>query len=88
MSLSTAARLRFSTLALAIASTYAVESVREEFNVSPTHAQTLERKNHPQFVLPAADQRDPGQRDQGRKSHAGRQWLSHRSHQHDPTPTA
>lgn len=44
MSLSTAARLRFSTLALAIASTYAVESVREEFNVSPTHAQTLNEK--------------------------------------------
>ena len=44
MALSTAARLRFSTLALAIASTYAVESVREEFNVTPTHAQTLNEK--------------------------------------------
>jgi len=44
MSLSTAARLRFSTLALAIASTYAVETVREEFNVTPTHAQTLNEK--------------------------------------------
>lgn len=44
MALSTAARLRFSTLALAIASTYAVASVREEFNVSPTHAQTLNEK--------------------------------------------
>lgn len=44
MALSTAARLRFSTLALAIASTYAVDSVREEFNVSPTHAQTLNEK--------------------------------------------
>lgn len=44
MNLSNAARLRFSALALAIASTYGVASAREEFNVSPTHAQTLNEK--------------------------------------------
>lgn len=44
MSLSQAARLKFSALAVAIASTYGVETVREEFNVSPTHAQTLNEK--------------------------------------------
>lgn len=44
MSLSTAARMQFSALALAIAATYGVESAREEFNVSPTHAQTLNEK--------------------------------------------
>ena len=44
MNLSNAARLKFSTLALAIASTYAVASVHEEFNVTPTHAQTLNEK--------------------------------------------
>ncbi|MEB0090060.1 phage major capsid protein, P2 family [Pseudomonas sp. CCI4.2] len=44
MSLSTTARLKFSTLALAIASTYAVEDVRQAFNVDPTHAQTLNDK--------------------------------------------
>ncbi|WAE53249.1 phage major capsid protein, P2 family [Stutzerimonas frequens] len=44
MSLSQAARLKFSALAVAIASTYGVETVREEFNVTPTHAQTLNEK--------------------------------------------
>jgi len=44
MNLSNAARLRFSALALAIAATYGVSSAREEFNVSPTHAQTLNEK--------------------------------------------
>lgn len=44
MSMSNAARLKFSNLALAIAATYAVASAREEFNVSPTHAQTLNEK--------------------------------------------
>ncbi|MBK3759351.1 phage major capsid protein, P2 family [Stutzerimonas frequens] len=44
MSLSQAARLKFSALAVAIATTYGVESVREEFNVTPTHAQTLNEK--------------------------------------------
>lgn len=44
MSLSTAARLKFSNLALAIAATYGVASAREEFNVTPTHAQTLNDK--------------------------------------------
>ena len=44
MNLNNAARLRFSALALAIASTYGVASAREEFNVSPTHAQTLNEK--------------------------------------------
>jgi P2 family phage major capsid protein len=44
MSLSQAARLKFSALSVAIASTYGVETVREEFNVSPTHAQTLNEK--------------------------------------------
>lgn len=44
MSMSNAARLKFSTLALAIAATYAVESVREEFNVTPAIAQTLNEK--------------------------------------------
>jgi len=42
--LSQAARQQFNVLALAIASTYGVETVREEFNVSPTHAQTLNEK--------------------------------------------
>ncbi|MCF6756136.1 phage major capsid protein, P2 family [Pseudomonas balearica] len=44
MSLSQAARLKFSALAVAIATTYGVETVREEFNVTPTHAQTLNDK--------------------------------------------
>ncbi|WP_313327349.1 phage major capsid protein, P2 family [Stutzerimonas balearica] len=44
MSLSQAARLKFSALAVAIATTYGVETVREEFNVTPTHAQTLNEK--------------------------------------------
>jgi P2 family phage major capsid protein len=44
MSLSNQARLRFSNLALAIAATYAVVSAREEFNVTPTLAQTLNEK--------------------------------------------
>ncbi|MBX9753695.1 MAG: phage major capsid protein, P2 family [Pseudomonadaceae bacterium] len=44
MSMSNAARLKFSTLALAIAATYAVKSVREEFNVTPAIAQTLNEK--------------------------------------------
>uniref|UniRef100_A0A6H1ZG33 Putative capsid protein n=1 Tax=viral metagenome TaxID=1070528 RepID=A0A6H1ZG33_9ZZZZ len=44
MSLSQSARLKFSALAVAIAATYGVESVREEFNVTPTHAQTLNDK--------------------------------------------
>ncbi len=44
MSLSQAARLQFSALAVAIATTYGVETVREEFNVTPTHAQTLNDK--------------------------------------------
>lgn len=44
MSLSDVARKKFSALALAIAATYGVASAREEFNVSPTHAQTLNEK--------------------------------------------
>lgn len=44
MSLSQAARQKFSALSVAIASTYGVETVREEFNVTPTHAQTLNEK--------------------------------------------
>lgn len=44
MGMSTAARAKFSALAVAIAATYQVESVREEFNVDPTHAQTLNDK--------------------------------------------
>lgn len=44
MSLSQSARLKFSALAVAIATTYGVETVREEFNVTPTHAQTLNDK--------------------------------------------
>lgn len=44
MSLSNEARLKFSALAVAIATTYGVASAREEFNVSPTHAQTLNEK--------------------------------------------
>jgi P2 family phage major capsid protein len=44
MSLSKEARLKFATLAVAIASTYAVADVREEFNVDPSTAQTLNDK--------------------------------------------
>jgi len=44
MSLNNAARLKFATLALAIAATYAVADVHQEFNVDPTHAQTLNDK--------------------------------------------
>ncbi|MBA4288597.1 MAG: phage major capsid protein, P2 family [Pseudomonas sp.] len=44
MSLSNAARVKFSALAVAIAATYGVASAREQFNVSPTHAQTLNDK--------------------------------------------
>lgn len=44
MSLSNAARLKFSALALAIAATYGVQSAREEFNVTPSLAQTLNEK--------------------------------------------
>lgn len=44
MGMSTVAREKFSALAVAIAATYQVESVREEFNVDPTHAQTLNDK--------------------------------------------
>ena len=44
MSLSKEARLKFSALAVAIASTYAVADVREEFNVDPSIAQTLNEK--------------------------------------------
>ena len=44
MNLSDVARNKFSALALAIAATYGVASAREEFNVSPTHAQTLNEK--------------------------------------------
>lgn len=44
MGMSTAARDKFSALAVAIAATYGVESARQEFNVTPTHAQTLNEK--------------------------------------------
>lgn len=44
MSLSNAARLKFSALAVAIAATYGVQSAREEFNVTPSLAQTLNEK--------------------------------------------
>ncbi len=44
MSLSNDARAKFCALALAIAATYGVASAREEFNVTPTHAQTLNDK--------------------------------------------
>ena len=44
MSLSQAARLKFSALAVAIATTYGVQSAREEFNVTPSLAQTLNEK--------------------------------------------
>lgn len=43
-SLSNDARQKFNALAVAIAATYGVASVREEFNVDPTHAQTLNDK--------------------------------------------
>jgi len=44
MSLSNDARLKFSALAVAIAATYGVQSAREEFNVTPSLAQTLNEK--------------------------------------------
>lgn len=44
MALTAAASLKFSTLALAIAATYAVADVSKQFNVDPTHAQTLNEK--------------------------------------------
>ncbi|MCM2317958.1 MAG: phage major capsid protein, P2 family [Pseudomonas sp.] len=42
--LSNDARQKFNALTVAMASTYGVDTVREEFNVDPTHAQTLNEK--------------------------------------------